>query len=535
MLLYKYVKIPFIMAAVDVKFVDNNQEDVLIKCLEEFSKRKNEFEQIINKFDGNIYENLSSKCGEVYQYIKNIKDHLKNCIEKNNVLYNVYIYEIIKKIPKICVDILACGRNIKTNGESLPEIISEIEKSHEGSKECRQKLKETEELKSHSISFPEIHDSKDLKSIDSQELQNHVNGKVSEQQTIVSQEEQSENEHVNHLETQHEQHGLSDTHHYNVHGKIETFKESISLSDGSPSTKLDTTAHDLPSQRTSTIKSDPGNKLNTIDIDEHSKFNGTISVWAKIGESGLTSYDSASSKSEHIDSDGLAKIYPADEIYRDISKSHNDNSNTVTLDDVSGSKGLHYGHNDVQAAGVRGIPNLSVGKKDFLYQSDGGNGVHIETSINGVVHNEFHEMLKSVQHNLTSTGTSPYTYTVISNENSGIYNSDSSGKYTEGQNGTNRTNSTGNVITIGKDIALDKSIQVDQGISLKAYIIIALIPLVIILLLTFLIKHTSLGMFFKKKKRRKRKGMNEKLQRILLGPSNARERRVHLAYSYFEY
>ncbi|GAW83931.1 variable surface protein [Plasmodium gonderi] len=47
--------------------------------------------------------------------------------------------------------------------------------------------------------------------------------------------------------------------------------------------------------------------------------------------------------------------------------------------------------------------------------------------------------------------------------------------------------------------------------------------------------YTPFGKIFAKRKRKKRKQMNKKLQRILIGPSFGKERRIQFAYSYFEY
>ncbi|CAI7724087.1 PIR protein [Plasmodium vivax] len=69
----------------------------------------------------------------------------------------------------------------------------------------------------------------------------------------------------------------------------------------------------------------------------------------------------------------------------------------------------------------------------------------------------------------------------------------------------------------------------------KNYIISGLLPLVIFLLLFLLIKCTPMGTLFTKKKGRKRKEMNEKLQRVLSEPSATRESRIPFSYSAFEY
>ncbi|KMZ95005.1 hypothetical protein PVMG_05766 [Plasmodium vivax Mauritania I] len=75
----------------------------------------------------------------------------------------------------------------------------------------------------------------------------------------------------------------------------------------------------------------------------------------------------------------------------------------------------------------------------------------------------------------------------------------------------------------------------DEVILYQKYIVSVLLPLVILLLLTLLIKCTPLGSFFSKKRRRKQKQMNEKLQRVLSEPSATRERSVPFSYSAFEY
>ncbi|CAG9472711.1 unnamed protein product [Plasmodium vivax] len=90
--------------------------------------------------------------------------------------------------------------------------------------------------------------------------------------------------------------------------------------------------------------------------------------------------------------------------------------------------------------------------------------------------------------------------------------------------------------TTGDGIELHESSLNRYLILYKNYIIMALISLVVILLLTILLKCTPLGTLFTKKKKKKRKQMNEKLQRVLVEPSNAREERnIQFAYSAFEY
>ncbi|KMZ82405.1 hypothetical protein PVIIG_06111 [Plasmodium vivax India VII] len=73
-------------------------------------------------------------------------------------------------------------------------------------------------------------------------------------------------------------------------------------------------------------------------------------------------------------------------------------------------------------------------------------------------------------------------------------------------------------------------------IKYKKYIINAVVPLIIILLLILLMKYTPLGKIFTKIKRKKQNDMNEKLQRVLQQPSNgSEERRIPFSYSAFEY
>ncbi|CAI7721634.1 PIR protein [Plasmodium vivax] len=70
----------------------------------------------------------------------------------------------------------------------------------------------------------------------------------------------------------------------------------------------------------------------------------------------------------------------------------------------------------------------------------------------------------------------------------------------------------------------------------KEYIMMALVPLAIILLLTFLIKFTPMGTLFTKKKKKKQQKMNEKLQRVLSEyPAQMNERSIPFSYSPFAY
>ncbi|CAI7718708.1 hypothetical protein PVPAM_050010100 [Plasmodium vivax] len=87
----------------------------------------------------------------------------------------------------------------------------------------------------------------------------------------------------------------------------------------------------------------------------------------------------------------------------------------------------------------------------------------------------------------------------------------------------------------GNDVPLSTFSVDDDPMSIKTYITYSLIPLAFILLLMLIIKFTPLGMLFTKKKRKNRKLMNERLQRILLDNSNLRQRNVPLAYGAFDY
>ncbi|GAW84465.1 variable surface protein [Plasmodium gonderi] len=84
-------------------------------------------------------------------------------------------------------------------------------------------------------------------------------------------------------------------------------------------------------------------------------------------------------------------------------------------------------------------------------------------------------------------------------------------------------------------VPLDEQNMYNHEIIYKKYIIMVLVPLAIILILMLIIKYTHFRIIFTKKKRKKRKMINEKLQRVLLGPAAAREKHVQFAYSYFDY
>ncbi|CAI7721813.1 hypothetical protein, conserved [Plasmodium vivax] len=90
-------------------------------------------------------------------------------------------------------------------------------------------------------------------------------------------------------------------------------------------------------------------------------------------------------------------------------------------------------------------------------------------------------------------------------------------------------------VPTGDNYHLNNISENDDVIPYQKYIINGLLPLVFIILLTLLIKFTPLGTLFTKKKRRKQKQMNEKLQRVLSEPSATRERSVPFSYSAFEY
>ncbi|KMZ88814.1 hypothetical protein PVBG_05610 [Plasmodium vivax Brazil I] len=95
---------------------------------------------------------------------------------------------------------------------------------------------------------------------------------------------------------------------------------------------------------------------------------------------------------------------------------------------------------------------------------------------------------------------------------------------------------TGEAVTTGSGNVLDIFNRLFSNVPYKEYIMMALVPLAIILLLTFLIKFTPLGTFFTKKKKKEQKKMNEKLQRVLSEyPAQMNERNIPFSYSPFAY
>ncbi|SBT39519.1 PIR Superfamily Protein [Plasmodium ovale wallikeri] len=74
------------------------------------------------------------------------------------------------------------------------------------------------------------------------------------------------------------------------------------------------------------------------------------------------------------------------------------------------------------------------------------------------------------------------------------------------------------------------------GITLKTYIIIILVILAIILFFIFLIKFTSLGKYFSKKKRNsERRRIQEELDKIMYSHSTFEEKNIYLSYNPPEY
>ncbi|SBS94987.1 PIR Superfamily Protein [Plasmodium ovale curtisi] len=87
----------------------------------------------------------------------------------------------------------------------------------------------------------------------------------------------------------------------------------------------------------------------------------------------------------------------------------------------------------------------------------------------------------------------------------------------------------------GMDEELSTSVQEQQTTSIKTYLIIILASLGAMLLSVLLIKFTSLGAYFRRKKNEKRQKMREELDRIMYTPSNFDKDNIYLSYSQPEY
>ncbi|SBT57688.1 PIR Superfamily Protein [Plasmodium ovale wallikeri] len=82
---------------------------------------------------------------------------------------------------------------------------------------------------------------------------------------------------------------------------------------------------------------------------------------------------------------------------------------------------------------------------------------------------------------------------------------------------------------------LSTPMQEQEITSFKTYLIIILASLGVMLLSILLIKFTSLGRYFRRKKNEKRQKMREELDRIMYTPSNFEEDNIYLSYSQPEY
>lgn len=68
------------------------------------------------------------------------------------------------------------------------------------------------------------------------------------------------------------------------------------------------------------------------------------------------------------------------------------------------------------------------------------------------------------------------------------------------------------------------------GVPPKTYTMSILIILALVSLFWLLLKYTSLGFMFSRKKRKKRQKVNAELQKILYGQSNIRAQNIYTAY-----
>ncbi|SBS92840.1 PIR Superfamily Protein [Plasmodium ovale curtisi] len=87
----------------------------------------------------------------------------------------------------------------------------------------------------------------------------------------------------------------------------------------------------------------------------------------------------------------------------------------------------------------------------------------------------------------------------------------------------------------GMDEELSTHVQEQQTTSIKTYLIIILASLGAMLLSILLIKFTSLGAYFRRKKNEKRQKMREELDRIMYTPSNFEKDNIYLSYSQPKY
>ncbi|VUZ95661.1 PIR protein [Plasmodium vivax] len=78
----------------------------------------------------------------------------------------------------------------------------------------------------------------------------------------------------------------------------------------------------------------------------------------------------------------------------------------------------------------------------------------------------------------------------------------------------------------------DGSYELSEEMPYKNYIQIGIIILAIILLLALLLKFTPLGFIFSNKRKKIRKNMQEKVQRVLLQPPYNNERNISMAYGH---
>ncbi|SBT55431.1 PIR Superfamily Protein [Plasmodium ovale wallikeri] len=86
-----------------------------------------------------------------------------------------------------------------------------------------------------------------------------------------------------------------------------------------------------------------------------------------------------------------------------------------------------------------------------------------------------------------------------------------------------------------EDGDLSTSVQEQEITSFKTYLTIILASLGVMLLSVLLIKFTSVGGYFRRKKNEKRQKMREELDRIMYTPSNLEEDNIYLSYSQPEY
>ncbi|GAW82729.1 variable surface protein [Plasmodium gonderi] len=491
------------IASVSISTIENENHKYE-QCDKTFTKYVKEFDKVFPNLDGNNYTHSCKKCDEFRVYINNIERDLKECSDKERILIGLYQDEI-KKCNERCARKSERFGSALSHVESTDELTSVTEKPSKVSKNQIESKKE--DVLAHSEFLPQT---PETVALETGKTQDETSNK-SLRETELQQHDVSSSQHVvkptsDSTENEDRVPESPEDSHPNAPEQMKSTEQSLCVSDNS--LKGEPRGSNCPQVRISTQLHDSGEELHVNPLDNIPYLRNSDCATVEHKEDPLRAHivEGSVPCSTH---QGNANELGASK--RDIGSVYT----TITYNDRT-----HVGITVSNHGTSSDMPTIYVSLGKETTQVGGSRNATQEGLLPGSK-NSYSSSISSGTHNQI---TNVVASTPIIN---GSYGTSTVEKVSE----LSRNSATQHNGTTGEGIVLDGSDD-EQGIPYKNYMIMILVPLTIILIMTLLVKFTPLGMLFTKKKRKKRKHMNEKLQKVLLDRTPATETRVHLAYSY---